>query len=94
MKKTIVFDFGAVPYRLEPLLPVPQTASHDEAIKSFLKRSICSYQSRIDDGMRLADWSGILSEVSPHSELIAAYHARFTESVGDCLQGTVEICTN
>lgn len=93
MKKTIVFDFGAVLIDWNPYYLYRKLLPNDEAIKSFLEEiDFAHINPRIDAGMRLADWVREYSQKYPHhSELIAAYHARFTESVGDCLQGTVEI---
>lgn len=93
MKKTIVFDFGAVLIDWSPYYLYRKLLPNDEAIKSFLEEiDFTHINPRIDAGMRLADWVAEYSQKYPHrGELIAAYRERFPESVGDCLQGTVEI---
>ncbi|MBP9041830.1 MAG: HAD family phosphatase [Anaerolineaceae bacterium] len=93
MKKTIVFDFGAVLIDWNPYYLYRKLLPNDEAIKSFLEEiDFAHINPRIDAGMPLTDWVAEYSQKYPHRRnLIAAYHERFPESVGDCVQGTVDI---
>jgi len=93
MKKTIVFDFGAVLIDWNPYYLYRKLLPNDEAIKTFLDEiDFFGVNPRLDAGLRFADWAKEQSAKYPHrSELINAYHTRFSESVGDCLQGTVDI---
>lgn len=88
---TVVFDLGGVLVDWDPRYLYRKLLPDDEAVEKFLAEVTTPQWNREQDAGRSWDEAvAVLSEQFPeHSELIAAYHHRWTEMISGQIDGTV-----
>lgn len=92
--EAIIFDFGNVLLRWDPRLVYRRYFPNDpEGLERFLKEvNFMEWNLLQDQGRPFAEGVAALSKEFPHySHLIQAYHENWIDSLGDSLDGTVEI---
>jgi 2-haloacid dehalogenase len=92
--KAILFDFGNVLLEWNPRIMYRRYFPNDEAaMEQFLQEvNFMEWNAQQDKGRTFAEGIAELSREFPHySELIQAYHDNWNDSIGDSLEGTVEI---
>jgi 2-haloacid dehalogenase len=92
--KAILFDFGNVLLEWNPRFMYRRYFPNDEAaMEQFLQEvNFMEWNAQQDKGRTFAEGIAELSREFPHySELIQAYHDNWNDSIGDSLEGTVEI---
>jgi 2-haloacid dehalogenase len=92
--KAIIFDFGNVLLMWDPRLVYRRYFPNDpEGLERFLKEvNFMEWNQLQDQGRPFAEGVAALSKEFPHySHLIHAYHENWIDSLGDSLDGTVEI---
>src|SRR5690606_36760180 len=88
---TVVFDLGGVLVDCDPRYLYRKLLPDDAAVEKFLAEVTAPQWNREQDAGRSWDEAvAVLSEQFPeHSELIAAYHHRWTEMISGQIDGTV-----
>lgn len=92
--KAIIFDFGNVLLEWNPRNIYRRYFPDNEAaMERFLHEvGFMEWNAQQDKGRTFAEGVAVLSKQFPHySHLIQAYHDHWRESIGDPLQGTVEL---
>ena len=92
--KAIVFDFGNVLLEWDPRYVYQRFFPNDpEGMERFFKEvNFMEWNLLQDKGRPFREGVAVLSRQFPHySHLIQAYHEHWTDSLGDSLDGTVEI---
>lgn len=89
---TVVFDLGGVLIRWDPRLLYRRLMPPEEVEDFLAEIDFAGWNHAQDAGGSFADGVARLSALHPHRhELIAAYPARFPESLDGPITGTVEI---
>ena len=92
--KAILFDFGNVLLEWNPRYVYRRYFPNNEAaMEQFLSEvSFMDWNAQQDKGRSFAEGVAVLSKQFPqYSDLIQAYHTDWKESIGDSLNGTVEL---
>jgi 2-haloacid dehalogenase len=92
--KAIIFDFGNVLLEWDPRYVYQRFFPNDpEGIERFLNEvNFMEWNLLQDQGRPFREGVAVLSKQFPqYSHLIQAYHDHWTDSLGDALDGTVEI---
>jgi 2-haloacid dehalogenase len=92
--KAIIFDFGNVLLEWNPRYVYQRFFPNDpEGMERFLKEvNFMEWNLLQDKGRPFQEGVAVLSKEFPqYSHLIQAYHDHWTDSLGDSLDGTVEI---
>jgi 2-haloacid dehalogenase len=92
--KAILFDFGNVLLEWDPRYVYRRYFPDNEpAMEQFLHEvSFMDWNAQQDKGRTFAEGVAVLSKQFPqYSDLIQAYHDNWKESIGDSLNGTVEL---
>ncbi|MEO7981594.1 MAG: HAD family phosphatase [Sporichthyaceae bacterium] len=89
---TVVFDLGGVLVDWDPRYLYRQLLPEDEVEAFLTEVDFMAWNHRADSGGRWADAVSEHTERFPHrAELLAAYPARFRETLGGEVPGTVEL---
>jgi len=85
----VIFDVGRVLYDWDPRILYRRLIADDRALDAFVRDVVTSeWHFQHDAGRDFADTSAELIALHPHhAELIAAWGPRFSESIGDPIQG-------
>ena len=92
--QSILFDFGNVLIEWNPRYVYRRYFPNDEqAMERFLHEvDFMDWNAQQDKGRSFAEGVALLSKQFPHyAELIQAYHDNWKDSIGNHLEGTVEI---
>lgn len=92
--KAIIFDFGNVLLEWNPRYVYQRFFPNDsEAMERFLDEvKFMEWNAYQDQGRSFKDGVAVLSREFPHySHLIQAYHDHWVDSLGNAIDGTVEI---
>jgi 2-haloacid dehalogenase len=92
--KAIIFDFGNVLLEWNPRYVYERFFPNDpEVMESFLEEvNFMEWNALQDQGRSFTEGVAVLSKEFPHySHLIQAYQDNWIDSLGDSLDGTVEI---
>lgn len=92
--QAIIFDFGNVLLEWNPRHVYRRYFPNDEAaMEEFLHEvNFMEWNAQLDKGRSFAEGVAELSRQFPHyAELIQAYHDNWKDSIGNHLEGTVEI---
>jgi 2-haloacid dehalogenase len=90
----IIFDFGNVLLEWNPRHVYRRYFPNDEEgmEKFFHEVNFMEWNAQLDKGIKFADGVADLSRQFPHySVLIQAYHDNWKDSIGNHIEGTVEI---
>ncbi len=93
MINTIIFDLGAVLIDWNPTYLYKKIFEQEEDMHHFLK-TVCTpdWNEEQDAGRSLQEATDLLVKEFPdHAENIKAFYGRWTEMLGDAIQGTVDI---
>ncbi|PSL04023.1 2-haloacid dehalogenase [Haloactinopolyspora alba] len=90
---TVVFDLGGVLVDWDPRYLYRSLLADDDAVESFLAEvTTPEWNAAQDAGRSWDDAVAALTAQHPnHAELIAAYHHRWTETIGGQIDGTVDL---
>ena len=92
--KAIIFDFGNVLLEWDPRYVYQRYFPNDpEGMERFLKEvNFMEWNLLQDKGRPFEEGVAVLSKEFPHyAHLIQAYHDNWVESLGDSIDGTIEI---
>ncbi len=91
--ETIVFDLGGVLIDWNPRYLYRKLISDPEKMEQFLANVVShDWNAKFDEGHAFAEGVKTLSAQHPeHQDLIAAYHLRWVEMLGQSIDGTVAI---
>lgn len=92
--KAIIFDFGNVLLEWNPRYVYERFFPNDpEGMESFLREvNFMEWNLHQDKGRPFEEGVAVLSKEFPHyAHLIQAYHDNWVESLGDSIDGTIEI---
>jgi 2-haloacid dehalogenase len=92
--KAIIFDFGNVLLEWDPRYVYQRYFPNDpEGMERFLKEvNFTDWNLLQDKGRPFEEGVAVLSKEFPHyAHLIQAYHDNWVESLGDSIDGTIEI---
>jgi len=92
--QAILFDFGNVLLEWNPRHVYRRYfPNNEEAMEHFLQEvNFMDWNAQLDKGRSFAEGVALLSRQFPHhADLIRAYHDNWEKSIGNHLEGTVEI---
>lgn len=92
--KAILFDFGNVLLEWNPRHVYRRYFPDDEAAMEHFLREVnfMEWNAQQDKGRTFTEGVAVLSSQFPHySDLIQAYHDNWKESIGNSINGTVEL---
>ena len=91
--QAVIFDFGNVLLEWDPRHVYRRYFPDDEAMEDFFREvSFMEWNAQQDKGRSFAEGVAELSRQFPHhADLIRAYHENWKDSIGNHLEGTVEI---
>lgn len=95
-KPAIVFDLGGVLIDWNPRYLYRKLINDEAEVESFLSK-ICTPEWNVkqDAGRPFAEAvEELIAQFPDKSDLISAYHLRWEETLGDAIEGTVEILSD